>query len=183
MAGLWPRIRLPQRYSPRCPEHREQVFQAPAPPRRATRHTLARSPPHMRHLAPLSRHAPEVGPTPARPCLDTVDPRPLLALDTLDGSCNRRGDGRSFGLATAALPLPKPPDKRAGSFPFSRVLQEKKARRRADSNRLLLLITSDRSGVAGSIIQDVTLRQLRVHCRFRYIGDDGFRVKGGFEQL
>src|SRR5215210_4041402 len=126
MAGLWPRIRLPQRYSPRCPEHREQVFQAPAPPRRATRHTLARSPPHMRHLAPLSRHAPEVGPTPARPCLDTVDPRPLLALDTLDGSCNRRGDGRSFGLATAALPLPKPPDKRAGSFPFSRVLQEKR---------------------------------------------------------
>jgi hypothetical protein len=105
LRGLRTRIRHRQRYSPRRPEHHQQVLQAPAQASGFARHKVARSQAHLRDPALGSRHPPHLCPEVFGTRLGAANPRPLLSLDAEHGPKHRRRDRRGFGLGDLLSPF------------------------------------------------------------------------------
>ena len=112
-----PGVRLPQRHSLSTQNNTNKRFSpcSAVPCCRAYAGTILV---FSGHPASRSRDASQDDLAPRRASRHTANPQPLLALDTFDGSCNRGGDGRGFGLATVALLLPKPPTTEPGALQF-----------------------------------------------------------------
>ena len=98
LRGLRTRICHRQRYSPRRPEHNQQVLQAPAQASTVARNKVARSQAHLRDPAPSSRHSSHLRPEVFGTRFRAANPRLLLPLDAEHGPQHRRRDRRSFGL-------------------------------------------------------------------------------------
>ena len=100
LRGLRTRICHRQRYSPRRPEHHQQVLQAPAQASTVARHKVARPQAHLRNPAARPGRPPETRPAPSGTRLHNDDPRQVLALDTLYGKARGRRHGRGLGVET-----------------------------------------------------------------------------------